>query len=265
MGKCKKFSFFNQLLILLSPGFHLSLPADELQDFGQSIDVFNGANQVHVFQQCSWVPPSLAKYPEYYSSSSLTQTATNLARSSFERTVESVHRIVTRFHVVRRSNGSGGVDENLLSAMMLDLNYGYRDTPFVFVRDPELIYVDNDVFFAAIAEGWDAEKNEMDWGKWAQVAFGRMHPLRELEQEPNMPASHIAREFGIRGPVYNCLTACAASTQAIGEANTAIERGDADVMISGGAHTMIHVLGVTGFNRLTALSTFDGDPTLAAR
>ena len=41
--------------------------------------------------------------------------------------------------------------------------------------------VDNDVFFAAIVEGWDADKNEMDWGRWAQVAFGRMDPMRELE------------------------------------------------------------------------------------
>jgi 3-oxoacyl-[acyl-carrier-protein] synthase II len=69
-----------------------------------------------------------------------------------------------------------------------------------------------------------------------------------------MPASHIAREFNVRGPAYNCLTACAASTQAIGEAYDILRRGDADVMISGGTHTMIHVLGLTGFIRLTALA-----------
>jgi 3-oxoacyl-[acyl-carrier-protein] synthase II len=80
-----------------------------------------------------------------------------------------------------------------------------------------------------------------------------------------MPASHIAREFDIRGPVYNCLTACAASTQAVGEAASIIRRGDADVMISGGTHTMLHVLGVTGFNRLTALSTRRDDPARASR
>ena len=39
-----------------------------------------------------------------------------------------------------------------------------------------------------------------------------------------MPASHISREFGIRGPVYNCLTACAASTQAIGEATSMLRQ-----------------------------------------
>ena len=80
-----------------------------------------------------------------------------------------------------------------------------------------------------------------------------------------MPLAHLAREFEVTGPAYNCLTACAASTQAIGEAFDIIRRGEADVMISGGAHTMIHPLGVTGFNRLTALSTHDGDPAEASR
>ncbi|TKJ36351.1 MAG: beta-ketoacyl-[acyl-carrier-protein] synthase II [Planctomycetes bacterium B3_Pla] len=125
--------------------------------------------------------------------------------------------------------------------------------------------VDNDVFFAAIAEGWDREKDEMDWGKWAEVAFGRMHPMRELEQEPNMPAAHIAMLTGARGPTRSCLTACAASTQSVGEAMMLIRKGDADVIIAGGAHSMIHPLGVTGFNRLTALSTRNDSPATASR
>jgi len=125
--------------------------------------------------------------------------------------------------------------------------------------------VDNDVFFAAIAEGWDSEKDEMDWGRWAQVAFGGMHPMRELEQEPNMPAAHLAMLTGARGPTRSCLTACAASTQAAGEATMLIRKGDADVVIAGGAHSMIHPLGLTGFNRLTALSTRNDSPETASR
>jgi 3-oxoacyl-[acyl-carrier-protein] synthase II len=72
-------------------------------------------------------------------------------------------------------------------------------------------------------------------------------------------------EFNARGPSLNCLTDCAASTQAIGEATEIIRRGDAQIMISGGAHSMIHPFGVTGFNRLTALSTFNEDPRRACR
>ncbi len=80
-----------------------------------------------------------------------------------------------------------------------------------------------------------------------------------------MPLSHLALLTGARGPAFNCLTACAASTQAIGEAMEILRRGDADVMISGGAHSMIHPFGVTGFNRLTALSTLNENPPAASR
>jgi 3-oxoacyl-[acyl-carrier-protein] synthase II len=80
-----------------------------------------------------------------------------------------------------------------------------------------------------------------------------------------MPLSHLALLTGARGPALNCLTACAASTQAIGEATEILRRGDADVMIGGGAHSMIHPFGVTGFNRLTALSTANENPSRASR
>jgi 3-oxoacyl-[acyl-carrier-protein] synthase II len=92
-----------------------------------------------------------------------------------------------------------------------------------------------------------------------------LHPIHEAEQEPGTPAGHLAGIFGARGPNANCLTACAASTQAIGEATEIIRRGDADVMLSGGTHSMIHPFGVTGFNLLTALSTRNDEPTRASR
>ena len=125
--------------------------------------------------------------------------------------------------------------------------------------------VDNDVFFGTLVKAWDTNASEMDWGRWAEIAFGQMDTMRELEQEPNMPAAHIAMLTGARGPARSCLTACAASTQAVGEATMLIRRGDADVMITGGAHSMIHPLGLTGFNRLTALSTRNESPETASR
>jgi 3-oxoacyl-[acyl-carrier-protein] synthase II len=75
----------------------------------------------------------------------------------------------------------------------------------------------------------------------------------------------LADYFDLQGPNYNCLTACAASSQAVGEATELIRHGDADLMLSGGAHTMIHPFGVTGFNLLTALSTYNEDPKKASR
>jgi 3-oxoacyl-[acyl-carrier-protein] synthase II len=112
---------------------------------------------------------------------------------------------------------------------------------------------------------WDDERQTVDTVKWVGYAKEYFEPWAEIEQEPNMPMAHLAREFGVRGPAYNCLTACAASTQAIGEAFSIIKRREADIMISGGTHTMLHVLGVTGFNRLTALSTRNDDPLHASR
>jgi len=120
-------------------------------------------------------------------------------------------------------------------------------------------------YAATNVAAWDRETNTVDAARWAPLAAERMSRDRELEQEPNMPAAHLAHALGVRGPVFNCLTACAASTQAVGEAVDLLRRGDADVMVSGGAHTMIHALGVTGFNLLTALSTRNDDPTTASR
>jgi 3-oxoacyl-[acyl-carrier-protein] synthase II len=125
--------------------------------------------------------------------------------------------------------------------------------------------VDFENYFASNIAGWDDEKKAIDGAKWAATATQTMTAVREIEQEPNMPLTHIAMEFDVQGPAYNCLTACAASTQAIGEAAEILRRGDADVMITGGAHTMIHPLGVTGFNRLTALSNRNDDPQSASR
>jgi 3-oxoacyl-[acyl-carrier-protein] synthase II len=76
---------------------------------------------------------------------------------------------------------------------------------------------------------------------------------------------HLADYFGLEGPNYNCLTACAASSQAVGEATELIRAGDADLMLSGGSHSMIHPFGVTGFNLLTALSTSGAEPEKASR
>ena len=125
--------------------------------------------------------------------------------------------------------------------------------------------LDFDAYTTAALSAWDQNGSGLAMTRWAEVAFERMNPTREIEQEPNMPLSHLALLTGARGPAFNCLTACAASTQAIGEATEILRRGDADVMIGGGAHSMIHPFGVTGFNRLTALSTFNEDPPKASR
>ena len=104
-----------------------------------------------------------------------------------------------------------------------------------------------------------------DMEQFTKYGLQYLNANEELEQEPNMPAGHLASLFNAQGPNLNCLTACAASSQAIGEASEIIRQGEADIMLSGGAHSMIHPFGLTGFNLLTALSTNNDHPQQASR
>lgn len=113
--------------------------------------------------------------------------------------------------------------------------------------------------------GWKADSRSVDAVAWAKAGAALMDRRRELEQEPNATLTHLAHAFHCRGPSSNCMTACAASTQAIGEAYEVIRRGDADAMLTGGTHSMIHPLGITGFIRLTAMSSRVDSPKTAAR
>jgi 3-oxoacyl-[acyl-carrier-protein] synthase II len=105
----------------------------------------------------------------------------------------------------------------------------------------------------------------VDTARFTSLGLRSLHPTREAEQEPGGPAGHLAAVFGANGPNATCQTACAASAQAIGEASELIRRGDADVMLAGGTHSMVHPLGLTGFILLTAMSTRNDDPARASR
>jgi 3-oxoacyl-[acyl-carrier-protein] synthase II len=117
----------------------------------------------------------------------------------------------------------------------------------------------SEMMTAAVAQG------DLSLKAFIEKGIEVLDPKAELEQEPNMPAGYLAGMFNAQGPNVNCLTACAASSQAIGEATEIIRRGEADVMLSGGAHSMIHPFGVTGFNLLTALSERNDEPERASR
>lgn len=125
--------------------------------------------------------------------------------------------------------------------------------------------MDLDNFILAGFAGWEEGSKSIDFQRWGQQATERLVAERELEQEPAMCIAHVSAELGCRGPVSNCMTACAASTQAVGEAFELIRRGDADLMLAGGSHSMIHPLGMTGFIRLTAMSKRNDTPASACR
>jgi 3-oxoacyl-[acyl-carrier-protein] synthase II len=116
-----------------------------------------------------------------------------------------------------------------------------------------------------VGQTYRRESRTVDTAAFERGGLQRFHAGRESEQELHTTPAHVANEFALDGPNYNCLTACAASSQAVGEATELIRHGDADLMLSGGSHSMIHPLGVTGFNLLTALSTSKEDPAKASR
>lgn len=116
-----------------------------------------------------------------------------------------------------------------------------------------------------VAKSYLPEQGSVDGAVFGKGGMQHFNPAREYEQEPHTTTAHLAAYFGLEGPNYNCLTACAASSQAIGEAAELIRFGDADVMLTGGAHSMIHPFGLTGFNKLTALSTRNESPAKASR
>jgi 3-oxoacyl-[acyl-carrier-protein] synthase II len=81
----------------------------------------------------------------------------------------------------------------------------------------------------------------------------------------NMISGHVSIRLGFQGPNLAIVTACTTGLHCIGEAGRLIERGDADVMVAGGAESTVSPLGVGGFAAARALSTRNEDPATASR
>lgn len=75
----------------------------------------------------------------------------------------------------------------------------------------------------------------------------------------------ISIRYGLRGPNFSTVSACASSSHAIGEAFRTIQRDDADVMLCGGAEATVTPMGIGGFNAMKALSTRNDEPQKASR
>lgn len=81
----------------------------------------------------------------------------------------------------------------------------------------------------------------------------------------NMAAGQIAIAFGAQGPNETVVSACASGTNAVGDAFKIIQRGDADMMITGGSEAAVTPIAVGGFCSMKALSTRNNDPKGASR
>lgn len=94
---------------------------------------------------------------------------------------------------------------------------------------------------------------------------GRVSPFLIPMMILNMASGHVSMAYNAKGPNTSVCTACASSTNAIGDAFKIIQRGDADLMFAGGAEASITPLGMAGFCTMKAMSTRNDDPKTASR
>ncbi|MEN9875159.1 MAG: 3-oxoacyl-(acyl-carrier-protein) synthase [Bacteroidota bacterium] len=81
----------------------------------------------------------------------------------------------------------------------------------------------------------------------------------------DIACGHISIKYGLRGPNFGTVSACASSTNAIIDAFNYIRLGHADVMVTGGSEAAVTIAGMGGFNAMHALSTRNDDPKTASR
>ena len=93
----------------------------------------------------------------------------------------------------------------------------------------------------------------------------RVSPFMIPKLMVNAASGNISVNWGLRGPNSAVATACASATNAIGDAFKLIQHGTADVMVSGGSEAAITPMGLSGFSRMSALSTRNDDPQHASR
>jgi 3-oxoacyl-[acyl-carrier-protein] synthase II len=93
----------------------------------------------------------------------------------------------------------------------------------------------------------------------------RLNPFFIPKMIADIAAGHISIKYGLRGPNYVTVSACASSTNAIIDAYNYIRLGKADAIVTGGSEACVNEMGMGGFNALKALSTRNDSPESASR
>ena len=115
---------------------------------------------------------------------------------------------------------------------------------------------------SGIGDFWAIEREHE---KLLQSGPDRVSPFFIVSAIVNLAAGNVSIRHGAKGPNSATATACSAGAHAIGDSFRIIERGDADVMICGGAESAITPMSVAGFASMRALSTRNDDPKHASR
>jgi 3-oxoacyl-[acyl-carrier-protein] synthase II len=106
---------------------------------------------------------------------------------------------------------------------------------------------------------------EFDMGRFALARAESIFPLWLLQHLPNMAAAHISILHQAMGPNNTIVTACAAGTQAVGEAFRLIARGDADIMLAGGCDSRLDPHLMVAYTAMKAVSTSARPPSEVSR
>ena len=115
---------------------------------------------------------------------------------------------------------------------------------------------------SGIGDFWAIEREH---SKLLDDGPDRVSPFFIVSAIVNLAAGQVSIRFGAKGPNSATATACAAGAHAIGDSFKIIQRGDADLMICGGAESAITPMSVAGFSAMRALSTNNDDPVHASR
>src|SRR5438477_12993880 len=124
------------------------------------------------------------------------------------------------------------------------------------LADSGLDLAHEDSFRVGVAMGTGVGAfDDMTQGAVSFMTKGRLNPLYAPTIIPNMAGASVAMQFHVRGPNTTVTTACAASTQTIGDATRMIQRGAVDVMLAGGTEASLCEVGIASFKPIRALST----------
>ena len=115
---------------------------------------------------------------------------------------------------------------------------------------------------SGIGDFWAIEREH---SKLLDDGPDRVSPFFIVSAIVNLAAGQVSIRFGAKGPNSATATACAAGAHAIGDSFKIIQRGDADIMICGGAESAITPMSIAGFASMRALSTNNDDPQHASR
>ncbi len=136
------------------------------------------------------------------------------------------------------------------------------------IKDSELDFDKTDVFRTGVVIGsgiGGISSFENEHAKYLNSGARRVSPYFVPQMISDIAAGQVSIKYGLKGPNYATVSACATANHAIGDAFRLIKYGDAEVMVTGGSEAAITPMGLAGFCSMKALSTRNDEPKKASR